>query len=263
MDTISITSGTLTVDVSSANVGVLNMANSTGLVLAGHNLTVGALSTTGNGTGVNITNGTASTTSTLTINGSTSQTFAGVIGNGASGTVALTVSGTGTQTLRGVNTYTGATTISSGVLSISADNNLGTAPGSATANSLIINGGTLAATASFTLNANRGIAVGSSTSAAIGVASGFTMTYTGIIANVTGQTGALTKVDSGTLILGGASSFTGAYDDQQRHTATRAALAAQLHGHFRNHGLLRQRLSSTTWRLRAGTTTPPSIRRPC
>ena len=45
------------------------------------------------------------------------------------------------------------------LISISADSGLGSAPGSATAGHLTLNGGTLQSTADFTMNANRGIAL--------------------------------------------------------------------------------------------------------
>jgi len=46
-----------------------------------------------------------------------SNTYSGVIGNGAAG-MTLTKSGAGTQTLSGANTYTGATTINAGTLTL-------------------------------------------------------------------------------------------------------------------------------------------------
>ncbi len=153
---------------------------------------------------------TSSTGPTFTVNVPTT------INNILSGTgsaQSLTVTGSSTLTLGGVNTYTGSTTVSSGTLSISADNNLGTAPSSATAGQLVLSGGTLQATASFVLSSNRGIALGptsGSGSGTIDVTGANTLTYGGIIAN-NGGTGSLITTDTGTLSLtGSTNSYTGA-----------------------------------------------------
>jgi fibronectin-binding autotransporter adhesin len=76
----------------------------------------------------------------LIVSGAGDTTVSGVIGNGSG---ALSKRGSGTLTLSGTNTYTGITTISAGTLSISADNNLGTALDSINAGHLTFNGGTL------------------------------------------------------------------------------------------------------------------------
>ena len=137
---------------------------------------------------------------TLTTGDTGNDTISGVI----SGAGNLAKAGSGTLTLSGINTYSGTTTISSGKLSISADSGLGSAPGSATAGHLTLNGGTLESTANFTLNSNRGIALGTS-NGIIDVNSGTTLTYGGIMAG----SGTLTKVDSGTLTLSGVNTYSG------------------------------------------------------
>ena len=71
---------------------------------------------TNNGTGSltvvgNVTNG----ANLLTVTGTGNTSIQGIYGNGAGG---ITKNGTGTLTLSGVNTYTGATTVNAGILSL-------------------------------------------------------------------------------------------------------------------------------------------------
>jgi autotransporter-associated beta strand protein len=122
------------------------------------------------------------------------------------GSVNLTQSGGGTGILSGVNTYTGITTISAGILQISQDRNLGAVPVSAVTNEITFNGGTLQITSSFTLNPNRGITLTGAGN--ILVDSGQTLTYSGII---TGS-GNLTKSGAGILALSGTNTYTGTTD---------------------------------------------------
>lgn len=120
------------------------------------------------------------------------------IANNGTGVVRVTQSGTGTTVLTGTNTYTGSTTVNGGTLSLSSDANLGAVPGSVTADMVVINGGTLASTANFTLDANRGLTV-SSGGGTINTSPGTTLTYNGL---VTGH-GTLNKDGTGTFITGG------------------------------------------------------------
>ena len=137
----------------------------------------------------------------LTVGGIGVTTLGNALGNG-SGT--LTKDGAGTLILSGTNTYTGATIINAGTILISSDVRLGAAPGTATVGHLTLNGGTLSASASFTLNSNRGIALGSS-HGTITVADTRTLTYGGIIAGDYN----LTKDGNGLLDLGGVNTYTG------------------------------------------------------
>jgi len=131
----------------------------------------------------------------------TSTTYSGVM----SGAGSLVKIGAGTQTLSGASTYTGTTAINGGALAIGADNNLGAAPGAATANKLIFNGGTLQTRATFTLNANRGVTLNAG-GGTFDANAGTTLTYGGIAAGA----GSLTKAGAGTLILSGNNAYGGA-----------------------------------------------------
>ena len=113
---------------------------------------------------------------TLTTGDSGDDTISGVI----SGAAALIKVGSGTLTLSGSNTYSGSTTISAGTISISSSDNLGFTPGSADADNIIFNGGTLNTSGTFTLGTNKGLTLtGNGT---IDTDASTTLTYEGIIA---------------------------------------------------------------------------------
>lgn len=138
----------------------------------------------------------------LTLGGVVSGTGAGLI-----------KSGDGLLTLSGANTFDGGLAILGGTVAVGADANLGAVPGSATPGSIVVNGanGTLRSTANFTLNINRGIALGPPSGSGAGifeVPAGVTLTYGGVMAN-NGGTGGLTKLGFGGLTLSGANTFTG------------------------------------------------------
>jgi len=106
-------------------------------------------------------------------------TWAGVL-TSSGGT--LTKSGLGTLTLtNSLNTYSGGTTINGGILAISADSQLGRIL-SLNAAAITLNGGSLQANQSFTLNTNRGITLGPN-DGGLAALSGVTLTYGGIIAD--------------------------------------------------------------------------------
>jgi len=91
--------------------------------LFGNNITVGGIATGGGGTStLNVIQSGSSVagTDTLTVNynGSTVDTFSGLLQNGGTRKLGLTKSGTGTLNLSNANTYTGGTTISAGILQL-------------------------------------------------------------------------------------------------------------------------------------------------
>jgi autotransporter-associated beta strand protein len=156
-------------------------------------------------------------------NNSTNLTLSGIIsGNGG-----LNTSGSGSVILSGANnTYTGSTILGSGILSIAMDGaapgnpaNLGTVPATPTLNNIILNGGDLLASATLTLNTNRGIGIGPVSGGGfntglIDAASGQTLTVAGIIASSgTSSTNSLVvnsnPGSTGTVVLGAPNTFNG------------------------------------------------------
>jgi len=106
--------------------GILQLGTSS---THGFNQTLTSLTTSGSGTSNAVVGaGNASNISTLTINNSTSDVFAGKIGKGSPGSsnlndVALTKTGAGTLTLSGTsNTFIGAVAVQAGTLSFTTGN---------------------------------------------------------------------------------------------------------------------------------------------
>jgi fibronectin-binding autotransporter adhesin len=159
----------------------------------------------------------SSTASTVTVGAiGSSSSFTGIIDAGA-GTLNLIKTGNGTLTLGGASTFTGKTTISGGILSINADNRLGASPGSSVANQLILDGGTLASTANFTIGGNRGTQL-SSSGGSIQTAEATTLTMWSPISG----SGSLSKTGSGTLHLNAYNSFSGGFFIQEGAVTTAA-----------------------------------------
>ena len=159
-------------------------------------------------------------TAGLTVTGSTNTTFSGIIDDNGSSLTKFVYAGSGTMTLNGANTYTGATTVSSGRLAMGAD-------GTILSPSIALGAGaTLDITAnpdfsqadSFALSGS-GTVVGAfaagddftvapgTTAGAVGTltfSNGFTLGSGAHFAcNVTGSTASQIIVSSGTVILAG------------------------------------------------------------
>jgi autotransporter-associated beta strand protein len=211
-DFVSTSTGNWILGVSNGlpTASVLEGAGSGHLDLAGYNQTLaglsGATSVTDNG----------SSNSLLTVNvpAATNYTFAGALTNGTTGhTLALTLDGLGTQTLTGSNSYTGTTTVTSGMLALSGSGTLGAA-GSAP---LTMNGGTLdlgagnqtVAAVSITAAPSSGNTIQNGTLTGASYAISNTTGNAIITANLAGSGITLTKSGAGALTLAGANSYTG------------------------------------------------------
>ena len=134
---------------------------------------------------------------TLTISGAISQTA----------TVTLTKFGAGTLVLGGTNTFTGATTLSAGTLSVGADANLGNA------NALVFNGGTLQVTGTALTSYAAGVIGSHAVTLTPNATVGFDIANVGNTFSVTQSlnqgAGGLTKAGAGTLVLVGTNGYTG------------------------------------------------------
>ena len=156
----------------------------------------------------NVSLGTGVKTFTLGNNGV--QTFSGTISNTSGGitfSANAGLTGAGRFDITGTaNSFTGPININAGEVRFSADGSLGNP-----ANTIVIDGGRLAtaSAASYTITSGRGIAVGDGAGTSISTTGAGTLTYNGVIANKTSETGSWAKQGAGTLVLGGVSTYTG------------------------------------------------------
>jgi len=170
--------------------------------LNGYNQFISSLT---NGTGGGYITNNGLNDATLTVSGSDNPGDFGLAINDGSKKISIVRAGTGTLALTNANNgYSGSTTISGGVLSISNDRNIGAVPASATAGILNLNGGKLSLLGSFNINSNRGIALGG-TYDTIDIAQGQTSTFAGILAGA----GNITKSGLGNLTLNGTNTYSG------------------------------------------------------
>lgn len=202
-----INSGVLRVTGSVGALGALPASAASSVFLRGGTLRVDATAAdmdSGDNRGFEIGPSIGSGSVTIHVEGTNSFIVRGTIADTPGGSGRLIKIGTGILRLQSsAKTFTGGLSILEGTVSLSIDDRIGAIPSVPRPGSIIISGGTLLATGSFTLNANRGIALGPDTgsgSGTISVSSG-TLTYEGIIANNGSGVGRLIKTGVGTLRL--------------------------------------------------------------
>jgi autotransporter-associated beta strand protein len=126
----NVTDSTGTYNITKTGNGILVLSNTTNSYDGTTTISAGTLTVTGRldsgSYSANIINNSA-----LIYNSASAQEFSAVV----SGTGTLTKNGAGTLTLSGTNTYTGATTISGGIIAISDAASLGTTAGATTVDS--------------------------------------------------------------------------------------------------------------------------------
>jgi len=128
----------------------------------------------------------------------TTRTYSDTLADTLQGKLGLTKLGAGTLTLNVVNTYTGATTITAGILNANSSAALG-----APTNTLVFNGGTLQAGAAITSATTRLVTL---TSTGIIDTNGYDVSIAGVMSGA----GGLTKTGASTLTLSGDNTYTGA-----------------------------------------------------
>ena len=196
-----------------ANVSMASVSTGSALTLeSGSTLTL-KFGTIASLNGTSATIAVSGSNNTLTVGDSTNSTFSGAItGTGAK----LTKAGSGTLTLTGTNTYSGATTVSNGILNTeSLASTTGIVLGdTGTAGRLNYTGGVASSAAGITVSAGGGslYSAGSGTLTLGGTNSGSGNLTIGGAANTTLAkginlgSGTFTKVDAGTLTIGGSGS---------------------------------------------------------
>jgi len=166
------------------------------------------------------------------------NTVSGIVSDGSTAGLPLTKQGTGTWVLSGLNTYTGVTTISGGVLSVGTLSNGGGASGigqsGSLASNLVIDGGTLRYTGTAVATSNRDFTLGASGTLDASGTGGLTLgssgslvafsgtgtlalnlvgsqngTLTLVVGDNSGSATALTKSGTGIWTLTGTSTFSG------------------------------------------------------
>ena len=198
------------VDLGSDSGRTLNLLNG-GLIKDG------AADTLFSGSGRLTVGGTAAATLNISVEATRTLTIStpiinnagtnGIYGDAGDGVVSLLKADSGLLVLSATNTFTGDSYLTSGILSVGADANLG-----ATTNSVQFAGGTLQVTSSFATAAGRRLLITASNNGTLKIGAGLSLTIGGATDRLatSNSSGLLTKTDAGDLILNNSNpNFTG------------------------------------------------------
>ena len=217
---ISVQAGTLaSIQTAATNLGGLTIAAGATATLD-NNATQGAngwFDALNGGGSLQYDAGTAARTITLGLNNG-GGSFSGSIANGGTGPVSLAKTGTGTQVLSGTNTYTGGTTVNSGILQLGSTAALGSG-------GLTAGGGTLDLASYSPVVASLSGPAGTITNsgpanASLTVNQATASTFSGVIIDGANQPNGPREDGSWHAHAGRQQQFQRRHDRQQRHPAT-------------------------------------------
>lgn len=165
-----------------------------GAAVTNSNITLAAGGVNGTNFGVNVN---ASTVG---------YTFTGADAIGLTGSIRLSKSGAGSLTLGGTNTFTGATTLTGGTLTLAHSGALQASPLTITGGTLAFNG--ITSTSFISLAGNQPLVLTNTSAAAVDLSVGAANTSTTYSGAISGA-GSLTKIGTGKLTLSGANTHAG------------------------------------------------------
>ncbi len=192
--------------------GKLSLSGNSSVTLTGNNSFAGGIDIAG-GSSLILKSDTSAGAETIRNDGTIIPDFSGTFANSISGAGSLTKLVDGVLTLSGTNTYTGATTVSAGTLSIAGDDNIGTGTNTLAGATLRLTGTSYAKDWTFS-----------------GLDNTIETDVATDMGGVLSGSGSLTKLGKGILTLSGDSSTS--YNGTFTHSAGGVHLSGKLGGTF-------------------------------
>ena len=175
------------------------------LDLNGFDQTIASLASNTSGTGSITNNATGTATNTLTVNGSTSTSFALLINDGTTRKVALTKAGSSTLTLTGASTYSGGVALNGGAINLGVAEIAGTSGPFGKSGTISFGGGAIQSTATNVFDYSSRFSTAASQQYNIDTNAQNVTWATAL----TSSGGSLTKSGTGALTLSAANTYSG------------------------------------------------------